>query len=197
MNPTEEDTAVSGANLCAAGSAEQLLQQSTKEIASTSVTEEKSVKESLGSTDFEQSEYKMKKSLELVGMTLVIEQMESKQKNLEHRIAKLSAQNESLQNEIRSLNEKLNTAMKVQIDPNDELKRYRDLPIMRMTPKCWSRTEWFRVYEERMATTNKKILKACLMYYLSDEFQNRSFLDYFRKRNYDELKFMFLKSSDF
>lgn len=151
------------------------------------------VDESLQSNELEQDQ--MKRSLELIGMKEIIKQMESKQEKLETEIAKLTAQGESYQTEIRSLTEKLNKAMAAV--SSEKLKRYKDLPIMKMSSKCWSRNAWFKIYEEKMATTDKRTLKACLMYYLSDDFQTKSFLEHFSHRNYDDLKFMFLKSTEF
>lgn len=205
MNPTGEETVVTGADHCPSSSTENIQPQPASGIVATVENdglssqfnaEEQADKESLQSKESEQDQ--MKRSLELVGMKQMIDQMISDQEKLKKEMAKLTAQNESYQNEIRTLNEKLNAVMAAQKeDPNDELRRNKDLPILKMSPRCWSRAAWFRIYEDVMATNDKHLLKWCLMYYLSDEFQSKSFLEYFEKRNYDELKLMFLTSSEF
>lgn len=211
MNPSGEDTVLSAADLHTSSSTEEthLQQHPAEEIASGPVvvkkedrssqggTEEKAAEQSLPQSDEQIKPDQIKRCLELIGMKEMIELMETKQAKLEAEIVKLNAQNETYQAEIRSLNEKLNNAMAAKIDSKDELARYRNLPIMKMSTKCWARAAWFKIYEDKMATNDKRILKTCLMYYLSDEFQSRSFLEHFSHRNYDDLKFMFLKSEEF
>lgn len=204
MNPVGEETVVAGADRSSKTENSQLQPHSapdsvatveSDDLPSQFATEEN--QEDLQSKELEQD--RMKRSLELVGMKQMIEQMTVDQEKLQKEIAKLTAQNESYQNEIRSLNEKLNSVMatKKKEDPNDDLRKYKDLPIMKMSPRCWSRAAWFRIYEDVMATNDRHLLKYCLLYYLSDDFQSKSFMEYFEKRNYEELKLMFLTANEF
>lgn len=205
MNPAGEETIVVGADRSSQTENAQLQPHSASDSVATVESDglpsqfaADEYQEGLQSKELEQD--RMKRSLELVGMKQMIEQMTVDQEKLRKEIAKLTAQNESYQNEIRSLNEKLNSVMatkKKEDDPNDDLRKYKDLPIMKMSSRCWSRAAWFRIYEDVMATNDRHLLKYCLLYYLSDDFQSKSFMEYFEKRNYEELKLMFLTANEF
>lgn len=205
MNPAGEETIVVGADRSSQAENAQLQPHSASDSVATVESDglpsqfaADEYQEGLQSKELEQD--RMKRSLELVGMKQMIEQMTVDQEKLRKEIAKLTAQNESYQNEIRSLNEKLNSVMatkKKEDDPNDDLRKYKDLPIMKMSSRCWSRAAWFRIYEDVMATNDRHLLKYCLLYYLSDDFQSKSFMEYFEKRNYEELKLMFLTANEF